>query len=246
MCVYALFLGVFLVGVAYVTGHIGLSSCCVVSGVDTYLASNGQVYILYTCSRRLWILQFAIVVFVFILLYCLLCTRVFHESYSVLFIGHSSLEGLWTLVPSVLLFTCMYNSLVLLYDLEGMCYGYDWVKVTGNQWFWKYELDGDVFSSYLVKDALSGFVSGSLRLLQTDDYLTLKPYLHYKIMLSSEDVIHSFAVPNLGIKLDAVPGRLNQLGFRSFICGSFYGQCSEICGSRHAFMPILLNFSLSG
>jgi len=95
MCVYSLFLGVFLVGVAYVTGHIGLSSCCVVSGVDNYLASNGQVYILYTCSRRLWLLQFAIVVFVFILLYWLLCTRVFHESYSGLFIGHSSLEGFY-------------------------------------------------------------------------------------------------------------------------------------------------------
>lgn len=115
------------------------------------------------------------------------------------------------------------------------------VKAVGHQWYWTYEYsDYDVdnleFDSYMV--ATSDLNLGDNRLLEVDNCLVLPIQAHVRVLVTGADVIHSFAIPSLGVKMDAVPGRLNQSNIFLKRSGLFYGQCSEICGSNHSFMPI--------
>ncbi|RYE14395.1 MAG: hypothetical protein EOP34_06670 [Rickettsiales bacterium] len=116
------------------------------------------------------------------------------------------------------------------------------IKVVGHQWYWSYEY-GDYssninFDSYMLSEA--DLNVGDLRLLEVDNSFTVPSNCHIRMLVTSADVLHSFALPSLGIKVDAVPGRLNQLSFFLKRNGTFYGQCSELCGVNHAFMPIVL------
>ena len=116
------------------------------------------------------------------------------------------------------------------------------IKVVGHQWYWSYEY-GDYsenisFDSYMLPEA--DLNVGDLRLLEVDNSFTVPSNCHIRLLVTSADVLHSFALPSLGIKVDAVPGRLNQLSFFLKRKGTFYGQCSELCGVNHAFMPIVL------
>ena len=120
------------------------------------------------------------------------------------------------------------------------------LKVIGHQWYWSYEYsdyadqDGSTinFDSYMIPTA--DLEVGQLRLLEVDEKVVVPANTHVRVIITSADVIHSWAVPSLGVKLDAVPGRLNQTGFLANRSGIFYGQCSEICGANHAFMPIVV------
>ena len=115
------------------------------------------------------------------------------------------------------------------------------IKVVGHQWYWSYEYtdycDLD-FDSYMIstEDLFLGFP----RLLEVDNRVIIPSQNSIRVLVSSSDVLHSWAVPSLGIKMDAVPGRLNQVTFLAPRRGIFYGQCSEICGSNHRFMPIVI------
>ena len=116
------------------------------------------------------------------------------------------------------------------------------VKVIGHQWYWSYEysdVEGEAieFDSYMV--LTSDLELGDLRLLEVDNRVFLPVNIHVRVIVSGADVIHSFAVPSLGIKVDAIPGRLNQAPVLINRRGVFYGQCSEICGSDHSFMSIV-------
>jgi len=118
------------------------------------------------------------------------------------------------------------------------------VKVAGHQWYWSYEYsdyiteDGEAleFDSYMVPD--SDLELGQLRLLEVDNRVVVPVDTHIRFIVTGQDVIHDWAVPALGIKIDAVPGRLNQTSVLIQREGTFYGQCSEICGVWHGFMPI--------
>jgi cytochrome c oxidase subunit 2 len=119
------------------------------------------------------------------------------------------------------------------------------IKATGHQWFWSYELsdfktteDGISieFDSYMIPE--SDLEVGQFRLLDVDNPLVIPADCHIRLIVTGDDVIHSFAVPSLGLKLDCVPGRLNQTSILAERLGTFYGQCSEICGVWHGFMPI--------
>ena len=116
------------------------------------------------------------------------------------------------------------------------------IKVIGNQWYWSYEkgnetsLFSTTFQSYMVDD--NDLNVGNLRLLEVDRALVLPAFTHIRFLITSYDVLHSWAIPSLGIKMDAVPGRLNQVMLYIKREGVFYGQCSEICGVNHGFMPI--------
>jgi cytochrome c oxidase subunit 2 len=120
------------------------------------------------------------------------------------------------------------------------------VKVLGHQWYWSYEYsdfiteNGDSidFDSYMIPE--SDLELGQFRLLDVDNRLVVPVDCHIRFIVSATDVIHSFSVPSLGIKLDCVPGRLNQVSFLTERTGTFYGQCSEICGVWHGFMPIVV------
>jgi len=117
------------------------------------------------------------------------------------------------------------------------------IKVAGHQWYWSYEYsdfvkeDGDAieFDSYMVPE--SDLELGQFRLLDVDNRVVLPTGTHVRLIVTGTDVIHNFAVPSLGVKIDAVPGRLNQTSVIIRRVGTYYGQCSEICGTYHGFMP---------
>lgn len=153
-----------------------------------------------------------------------------------------NLELAWTLFPSVVLFAIALMSFNLLYVLDLVADPELTVKVIGRQWYWGYEQGpfkngGYVeFDSYLTPE--EDLKSGGLRLLEVDNPLVLPAYKSIRILVTSSDVIHSWAVPSFGAKIDAIPGRLNEATLFIKRPGVFYGQCSEICGVNHGFMPI--------
>jgi len=157
----------------------------------------------------------------------------------------SALEIIWTLIPSLVLLFIAGPSFSLLYALDE---GYSKsviIKVIGHQWYWTYEIPNIVdtekmnyvsFDSYL-KNTNDLFL-GQFRLLEVDASLLIPQWTHISFVITSADVLHSWAVPSFGIKLDACPGRLAHITMYFQRLGSFYGQCSEICGTGHGFMPI--------
>ena len=113
------------------------------------------------------------------------------------------------------------------------------IKVVAHQWYWNYEYpdhDNFSFDSYLIKD--EDLKPGQLRLLSVDNNLVVPVGARVKVLITSADVVHSWAVPALGVKMDAIPGRTNETWFKITKPGMYYGQCSEICGAGHGFMPI--------
>ena len=161
---------------------------------------------------------------------------------------HSTpLEVVWTIAPAVLLLFIAGPSFALLYSIDEVVAPNISLKVIGHQWYWSYEYGdfinkntgkGIIFDSYMVgEDDLS---LGGLRLLEVDHRVKLPSHQHIRLLVSSADVLHSWAVPSLGIKIDACPGRLNQVSLYILRKGVFYGQCSEICGVNHGFIPIVV------
>lgn len=148
------------------------------------------------------------------------------------------LERIWTVIPAVFLLFVAFPSLRLLYLIEE---GSDFditIKVIGHQWYWSYEyrdLGFKSFDSYILSDDNSLF-----RLLDVDNSLVVPYNTFIRIVVSRIDVIHSWTIPSVGIKVDAIPGRLNQLILIFNRMGLFIGQCSEICGANHRTMPILI------
>lgn len=147
------------------------------------------------------------------------------------------------MIPATILILIGMPSLRLLYSMEEVVEVGVRVKVVGHQWYWSYEvqnLGGDLleFDSYMVGGEDLGLEGN--RLLEVDNRLLLSVGEEVSILVTAADVLHSFAVPSLGLKMDAVPGRLNQLLVKVNRPGIYYGQCSEICGANHSFMPIVV------
>ena len=151
------------------------------------------------------------------------------------------IEVLWTAIPVVILVVIAIPSFKLLYEQEKSD-SYDMtVKVIGHQWYWEYEYPdhGDFyFESYMVED--EDLQQGDLRLLTVDNPLVIPANKNVQILISAGDVLHSWAVPSMGIKTDAVPGRLNETWVNVREPGTYRGQCSEICGRGHGFMPVVV------
>nr|QEJ81440.1 cytochrome c oxidase subunit 2 [Stenocladius sp. FM17] len=151
------------------------------------------------------------------------------------------IEVIWTLVPALTLVFIAMPSLQILYLMEEINSPSISIKSMGNQWFWSYELSdfkNIEFDSYMTPiNIMNNF---SFRLLDVDNRLILPLNSQIRMMISSTDVIHSWTIPSLGMKIDATPGRLNQLSFNMNRPGLLFGQCSEICGTNHSFMPIVI------
>lgn len=181
---------------------------------------------------------------------------------AVVFTHAPTLEIVWTLIPALILAFIAVPSFSLLYSMDEIVDPLLTVKVVGHQWYWSYELinpneffyidsEGPVFDednqldtnynfdSYMLAD--SDLQIGHLRLLEVDNRLHLPIEINIRLLITSGDVLHSWAVPSLGVKLDACPGRLNQTSTYIKRPAVFYGQCSEICGINHGFMPIVVN-----
>jgi cytochrome c oxidase subunit 2 len=153
------------------------------------------------------------------------------------------IEMVWTITPALVLVAVGVPSFRVLYLSDEILSPNLTVKAIGHQWYWSYGLDDLVdnlaFDSYMV--ANDDLETGQLRLLDVDNSLALPVGTIIRMLTVSTDVIHSFAVPSLGIKVDALPGRLNQTTVLINRLGTFYGQCSELCGAYHAFMPISID-----
>nr|YP_009166343.1 cytochrome c oxidase subunit II [Hemigrammus bleheri]QIA91277.1 cytochrome c oxidase subunit II [Hemigrammus bleheri]BAS25615.1 cytochrome c oxidase subunit II [Hemigrammus bleheri] len=151
------------------------------------------------------------------------------------------IEIVWTILPAVILFLIAFPSLRILYLMDEINDPHLTVKALGHQWYWSYEYTDyqDLsFDSYMVPT--QDLTPGQYRLLETDHRMVVPMHSPIRVLIASDDVLHSWAVPAMGIKTDATPGRLNQTGFTAARPGIYYGQCSEICGANHSFMPIVV------
>lgn len=152
-----------------------------------------------------------------------------------------TIETVWTILPACVLLFLALPSLRLLYLIEEVRDPLVTIKAIGHQWYWSYEYSdyNDLeFDSYITPtDELS---SGDYRLLEVDNRVILPINAEVRFLITAADVIHSWTVPSFGVKADAIPGRLNQIGFIVTRPGVFYGQCSEICGANHSFIPIVV------
>nr|YP_009517776.1 cytochrome c oxidase subunit II [Pseudocalotes microlepis]AQU64357.1 cytochrome c oxidase subunit II [Pseudocalotes microlepis]QGN67000.1 cytochrome c oxidase subunit II [Pseudocalotes microlepis] len=153
----------------------------------------------------------------------------------------NQLEFMWTLLPVLVLVFIATPSMRTLYLLENQESPHLTIKTLGHQWYWSYEysdLGDKTFDSYMTQEL--NLENGSPRLLEVDHRMVIPTNSLIRLLVSAEDVLHSWTLPTIGIKTDAIPGRLNQLTFISPRHGVFYGQCSEICGMNHSFMPITM------
>ena len=169
----------------------------------------------------------------FLLALCMNKTPIFLQK------ENHQLEILWTFLPGLILILIAIPSLRLLYLSEETEKFPLTIKAIGHQWFWSYEYTSFYnldFDSYMRSDSENIF-----RLLDTDRYLNTPSKTPIQIFISSTDVLHAWTVPSLGVKADSTPGRLNIVNLSILKPGSFYGQCSEICGTNHSFIPIVLN-----
>lgn len=148
-------------------------------------------------------------------------------------------EVIWTVVPVAILVVIAVPSFKLLYKQDVLPAIDMTVKATGNQWYWSYEYpdnDGISFDSNMIKK--EDIKPGQSYLLSVDNPMVVPVDKNIRVIATAADVIHAFTVPAFGFKIDAVPGRLNEIWFRAEKPGIYYGQCSELCGKDHAFMPI--------
>jgi len=159
---------------------------------------------------------------------------------------HSTLlEVIWTIFPALILMIIAIPSFALLYSLDEIINPSMTLKVIGHQWYWSYEYSDSSnpenafnFDSYMKSE--EDLTLGNFRLLEVDNRIVLPTKIHIRLLVTAADVLHSWAIPSLGIKVDACPGRLNQVFLFLKREGVFYGQCSEICGINHGFMPIVV------
>jgi cytochrome c oxidase subunit 2 len=188
---------------------------------------------------------FLIIVVIMVLCIMVRCILFFNNTHNLnaqKFVHGTFIEIVWTLMPAIILLIISIPSFALLYSMDEVIDPTWTLKVIGHQWYWSYEYSDDYrfdnFDSYMIPE--DDLRVGQLRLLEVDNRVYLPIDTHIRVLITSADVLHSWAIPSLGIKLDACPGRLNQTSIFIKRVGVFYGQCSEICGENHGFMPIVV------
>ena len=152
---------------------------------------------------------------------------------------NTTIEVLWTVVPVIILVIIAVPSFKLLYFADVVPNADMTIKAIGHQWYWTYEYPDHgrfSFDSYIIPD--DELKPGQKRLLETDTSVVVPVNTIVRVQITADDVLHAWAVPAFGVKLDAVPGRLNETWFEVTKEGTYYGQCSELCGIKHGFMPI--------
>jgi cytochrome c oxidase subunit 2 len=194
---------------------------------------------------------FLIIIFVVVFWVLVRTTYLFSETTKTnvryAFEHQTQLELIWTIIPTVVLILVATPSFALLYAIDELHNPGITMKVFGNQWYWSYEFSDYIsknpdesikFDSYMLLE--EDLQKGQYRLLEVDERVLVPEKKSLRVLVTSRDVIHSWAIPSLGIKLDACPGRLNQVGMFIKRRGVYFGQCSELCGVNHAFMPIVI------
>nr|WKU83762.1 cytochrome c oxidase subunit II [Argyra sp.] len=166
----------------------------------------------------------------------------FFNTYTNRFLLHGqTIEIIWTILPAIVLLFIAFPSLRLLYLLDEINEPIITLKAIGHQWYWSYEYSDFMnieFDSYMIPT--NELPTEGFRLLDVDNRIILPLNSQIRILVTAADVIHSWTIPALGVKVDGTPGRLNQTNFFINRPGLFFGQCSEICGANHSFMPIVI------
>ncbi|WP_440909048.1 cytochrome c oxidase subunit II [Candidatus Pelagibacter sp.] len=149
-----------------------------------------------------------------------------------------AVEVLWTLIPCLILIVIAVPSFKILYKQDAIPKADLTIKAIGYQWYWGYEYPDEniIFDSYMVED--KDLKADQPRLLAVDNEVVVPVNKVVKVLITANDVLHAWALPSFGVKRDAVPGRINETWFKAEKVGTYYGQCSELCGIKHAFMPI--------
>nr|YP_009735040.1 cytochrome c oxidase subunit II [Phylloscopus fuscatus]QAY81686.1 cytochrome c oxidase subunit II [Phylloscopus fuscatus] len=170
-----------------------------------------------------------------------LLTLMLTEKLSSNTVDAQAIELVWTILPAIVLITLALPSLRILYMMDEISEPDLTLKAIGHQWYWSYEYTDFkdlTFDSYMIPTA--DLPLGHFRLLEVDHRVIVPTHSTVRVIVTADDVLHSWAVPSLGVKTDAIPGRLNQTSFLASRPGVYYGQCSEICGANHSFMPIVV------
>lgn len=182
-----------------------------------------------------------ILIIITILVGYLMVILFFNKFTNRLLLHGQTIEIIWTVLPAIVLIFIALPSLRLLYLLDEINDPSITLKTVGHQWYWSYEYSdfkNIEFDSYIIPT--NEITLDSFRLLDVDNRIVLPINNQIRILMSAADVLHSWTVPALGIKIDATPGRLNQTNFLINRPGLFFGQCSEICGANHSFIPIVI------
>ena len=212
-------------------------------------ASISMEGILIFNKHLMFLLTLIILVIAWIVVYTLYYFLEFNNKYESKFVHSTELEIVWTTIPAVILIILAVPSFSLLYAMDEIAEPEISLKVLGHQWFWSYEISD--FNScqkqeqslkyvcyMMVLDGLPKTKQGYFRLLETNKRVILPTNTHLRLLVTAADVLHSWTIPSFGLKVDACPGRLNQINLFIKRVGVFFGQCSEICGVNHGFMPI--------
>jgi cytochrome c oxidase subunit 2 len=181
----------------------------------------------------------AISVFVlFLMIYTCIRFRASKNPYPSKTTHNVAVEVLWTLIPCLILIVMAVPSFKILYNQDTIPKADVTVKAVGYQWYWGYEYPDEniIFESYMIKE--DELKENQPRLLTVDNEVVVPVNKVVKVLITANDVLHAWALPSFGVKRDAVPGRINETWFKAEKVGTYYGQCSELCGIQHAFMPI--------
>nr|YP_009500690.1 cytochrome c oxidase subunit 2 [Anoeconeossa unicornuta]AWU48833.1 cytochrome c oxidase subunit 2 [Anoeconeossa unicornuta] len=171
------------------------------------------------------------------IVFFIMMKMVFNSFYSNLIMENQMIELVWTFIPTVVLAFIALPSLHLLYIMDELYNPSVTIKIVGHQWYWSYEYNDFStveFDSYMLPDS-------TFRFLEVDNSVPIPVNCQIRLITTSMDVLHSWTIPSMGLKMDATPGRLNQISLLPNRVGTFYGQCSEICGANHSFMPIAVD-----
>nr|QYC94838.1 cytochrome c oxidase subunit 2 [Amblyseius tsugawai] len=187
-----------------------------------------------------------VIISIVVFLFCFMIDSGLNNILNMGLMDNQIIEMIWTIMPMVLLIFIAIPSLRLLYLMEETFEASFTLKVIGHQWYWAYdyedlELKHACYSRYdmgKLKYLYKHGFNSIYRLLDADNFILIPVGFDIRVLVSSGDVIHSWTVPSLGIKADAIPGRMNQLNFYPYLEGLYFGECSEICGVFHSFMPI--------
>nr|ATJ03532.1 cytochrome oxidase subunit II [Citellophilus tesquorum dzetysuensis]ATJ03535.1 cytochrome oxidase subunit II [Citellophilus tesquorum dzetysuensis]ATJ03536.1 cytochrome oxidase subunit II [Citellophilus tesquorum dzetysuensis] len=182
-----------------------------------------------------------IIILITIMVGYLMVSLFFNKFTNRLLMESQNIEIIWTILPAFMLIFIALPSLRLLYLLDDLNKPLITLKTIGHQWYWSYEysdFNNVEFDSYMIPSKELNL--NDFRLLDVDNRIILPFNSQIRILITATDVLHSWTIPSLGIKVDATPGRLNQSNFLINRPGLFFGQCSEICGANHSFMPIVI------
>ena len=205
-------------------------------------ASSGMEDIVWFHDYMLVPIITAITVFVlFLVVYACIRFRASRHPVASQTSHNTFIEIIWTLVPCLILIVMAVPSFKVLYTQDEIPPAEVTIKAVGYQWYWGYEYPDEniIFDSYMVEE--NELQPGQPRLLTVDNEIFVPVNKVVKVLITANDVLHAWALPSFGVKRDAVPGRINETWFKADRTGTFYGQCSELCGIKHAFMPITVN-----